>query len=259
MARTKGPIYDQILDWSSTGQKGLGWLIDPDKFDPSILSILKTKNNDLSALDFILVGGSQMDAEVFQYSLRLIKEAAQNIPLIIFPGSNAQLSEDAEAILFLSLLSGRNPRFLVEEQVQAARRVDGFDLEVIPTAYILVNDGHIGSVHHASGTLPIPNSDIQKCVDTALAGKFMGMKLTYLDAGSGLDSTVSPRVVEAIKDKVKSPIIVGGGIDSLDKLKSAYTAGADLVVIGNAIEKDPNFLVEVLKYKELRNFSSHVN
>lgn len=259
MAKTKGPIYDQLAKWSTSGQKGLGWLIDPDKFVSADCNSFFLDDKLATALDFILVGGSEIGDKDFSLILAKIKAWAPNKPILLFPGSSAQLSADADGLLFMSLLSGRNPRFLIEEQVKAARKVDELDVEVLPTAYLLINDGHLGSVHRASDTLPILNSQLEKCVDTALAGKLMGMRVTYLDAGSGLGSVVAPKVIGAVKAAVKGPLIVGGGIDTLGKLKASYNAGADLVIIGNAIEKNPSFLAEVLKFKELRNFSLHVN
>ncbi|MHA7129468.1 geranylgeranylglyceryl/heptaprenylglyceryl phosphate synthase [Algoriphagus namhaensis] len=259
MSKRKKEIFSQLLSRSEAGQKSLAWLIDPEKIHEDQSVIKQLKNYSSSSLDLILVGGSTMDAVDFHQAVQSIQAASGDIPVIIFPGSNTQLSSEADAILFLSLLSGRNPQYLIEEQVKAADRVQEVSLEVISTAYLLVNDGHLGSVHYASGTLPMLNSQPELCARTALAGKFMGMKTTYLDAGSGSQSVVHPRVIRRVKEKVGDLLFVGGGIDSLSKCKAAWEAGADVIVIGNAIEKDPGFLAEVISYRDVKRFSLHVN
>lgn len=219
------------------------------------------KENDLahfawvkdSGLDLILVGGSSSSTLRFEHSIQILREIAGSIPLCIFPGSYLQISAHADAILFMSLISGRNPDFLISQQVQAASKVAQAGLEVLPTAYLLVNDGEKLSVHRASQTLPISNQDLETITATALAGKFLGMDYFYLDAGSGASVPVSPRVIAAVKKCVKAPVIVGGGLDTADKVREAFETGADLVVVGNSIEKDPGFLAEVLEVKRSYN------
>ncbi len=219
------------------------------------------KENDLahfawvkdSGLDLILVGGSSSSTLRFEHSIQILRGIAGSIPLCIFPGSYLQISAHADAILFMSLISGRNPDFLISQQVQAASKVAQAGLEVLPTAYLLVNDGEKLSVHRASQTLPISNQDLETITATALAGKFLGMDYFYLDAGSGASVPVSPRVIAAVKKCVKAPVIVGGGLDTADKVREAFETGADLVVVGNSIEKDPGFLAEVLEVKRSYN------
>lgn len=248
-----------LKDLYQSKKKGLAWLIDPDKC-PNGESFIKNydwvKNSDL---DLIFIGGSQFGKNNFQTIVDFVREIACQIPIVIFPGSHLQLAESADSILFLSLISGRNPEYLIGQQVAAAPKIASMGIEVLPTAYLLVNDGEITSVHSISQTLPLPNSKPQLVRDTALAGYYLGMKYFFIDAGSGSKSPVSPEVIEAVKNEIPCPLIIGGGIDSLEKLKDAYQAGADLVVLGNSIEKDPGFLAEVLDYKAFYNLSLNVN
>ncbi|MBN3581290.1 geranylgeranylglyceryl/heptaprenylglyceryl phosphate synthase [Algoriphagus aestuarii] len=240
-------------------KKGLAWLIDPEKFScPELF----TQNFDWvkdSELDLIMVGGSDFESNGFSEIIDAIKRISGNIPIVIFPGSQVQLAENADAILFLSLLSGRNPDLLIGQHVQAAPKILKMGLEVLPTAYLLVNDGEITRVHTVSQTLPILNSNLNLVKNTALAGYYLGLRYFFIDAGSGAKSPVSSQVIESVRDLVPCPLIVGGGIDNLEKLKDAYEAGADLVVLGNTIEKDPGFLSEVLDYKAWYNLSLNVN
>jgi putative glycerol-1-phosphate prenyltransferase len=159
----------------------------------------------------------------------------------------------------MSLISGRNPEFLIAQQVQAALEVGALGLEVLPTGYILINDGELLSVHAFSQTLPLSNEDSTFAKATALAGKFLGMRFFYLDAGSGASIPVAKKVISEVKAAVKSPLIVGGGLTSAEKVKDAFDSGADLIVLGNSIEKDPGFLAEVLRIKLGYNHSLHVN
>ncbi len=240
---------------SKSGRKGVAWLVDPEKAgDFENFSWIKD-----SDLDLVLVGGSSAGSENFERVVHALKRISGNIPVCIFPGSHVQLSGEADAILFMSLISGRNPEFLISHQVQAAAEVDSLGLEVLPTAYILVNDGELLSVHAFSQTLPLSNEDITLARSTALAGKFLGMRFFYLDAGSGAEAPVSKKIISKVKESVRLPVIVGGGLSSLDKVKTAFDAGADLIVLGNSIEKDPGFLAEVLNIKLCYNHSLNIN
>lgn len=240
---------------SKVQKKGVAWLIDPEKpIDFSQFGWVKD-----SGLDLILVGGSSTSSQNFDLTIKSIKKIAGGIPVCIFPGSHLQLSGMADAILFMGLISGRNPEFLISHQVLAAPEVQKLGLEVMPTGYILVNQGELLSVHSASQTLPLSNEDVEMVRATALAGKFLGMKYFYLDAGSGASIPVSPKVIATVKDSVKSPLIVGGGLNSLEKVRAAFESGADLIVLGNSIEKDPGFLAEVLDIKQWYNLSLNIN
>ncbi|MDX5477281.1 MAG: tRNA-dihydrouridine synthase, partial [Cyclobacteriaceae bacterium] len=147
--------------------------------------------------------------------------------------------------LFLSLISGRNPDLLIGQHVSIAPLLEKSNLEILPTGYMLVDGGHTTSVHYISQTIPLPNHHPELSVATALAGSYLGLQYFYLDAGSGAPNPVSPEIIKAVKSKVKAPLIVGGGLNSLEKIKMAYQAGADLVVIGNGAEKSPTLLSEV--------------
>ncbi len=256
MARIRGKIFESFRELHLAGRKAIAWLIDPDK---STVSKIRELGISKFPVDFIFVGGSQMNIDNFEEIVSEIKSEAGSKPIILFPGSHSQLSHSADGLLFLNLISGRNPRFLIDEQVKAAKDLQAMDIEVLPTAYLLVNDGKLGSVHYASQTLPMLNSDVEEVVDTALAGRFMGMEMTYLDAGSGSDSPVSSEVILKTKNVIDGPLIIGGGLDTIDKCKSAFDAGADVLVLGNAIEKDPSLLTEVLDNIQIRNFSLNVN
>ncbi|MBS4071574.1 MAG: phosphoglycerol geranylgeranyltransferase [Algoriphagus sp.] len=233
----------------------MAWLVDPEKYQES--PQLEWIEN--SGLDLILVGGSSGNAEALDFTIRSLKALSGKIPICIFPGSKDQVSEHADGILFLSLISGTNPEYLITQQVEGARAIEHLGLEILPTGYLLVNEGEILSVHKASNTLPLLNSEEDRIRLIALAGKYLGLKYFYLEAGSGAKAPVSNSVIQTVKKTVKSPLIVGGGLDSLEKVKKAFDAGADLVVLGNAIEKDPGFLAEVLKAKRWYNQLLNIN
>jgi len=242
-----------------SSRKGIAWLIDPDK----IVDFATVKRDfswvKESGLDFIFVGGSCLNQDNFKEVIRSVQAISGSIPVVIFPGSQLQLAKEADAILFLSLISGRNPEYLIGQQVAAAPTIHQMNIEVLPTAYILVNESDVTSVQYISQTTPIPNSKPKIATATALAGQFMGMRFFFLDAGSGAKKPVSELVIEAVRKTINHPLIVGGGIDSMDKLKIAFKAGADVIVLGNAIEKDPDFLVEALAFKSGLNASLNVN
>jgi len=259
MPRSKNRVNKILKEFHSTGRKGLAWLVDPDKFKNQNLFEKQYAWIKDSALDLIFVGGSQLSRDNFREVVISLKRIAGEIPVVIFPGSQMQLAEEADAILFLSLISGRNPEYLIGHQVLAAPIIKKMKLETLPTAYMLVNEGEITSVQYVSQTLPLPNSKPNLAKATALAGLYLGMKYFYIDAGSGAKYPVSPEVIQSVKSGTNSPIIVGGGLDSLERIKIAYESGADLLVIGNAIEKDTSFLAEVLDYKVLLNLSLNVN
>lgn len=259
MPHPKKRVSKILKDFHQTGRKGLAWLVDPDKFKNSVLFAEDFAWVKDSPLDLIFVGGSHLSRDNFREVVISLKKIAGDIPVVIFPGSQMQLAEEADAILFLSLISGRNPEYLIGHQVLAAPLVKKMKLETLPTAYLLVNEGEITSVQYVSQTLPLPNSKPNLAKATALAGLYLGMKYFYLDAGSGAKAPVSVEVIKSVKLVTNNPVIVGGGLDTLEKVRIAYESGADLLVIGNAIEKDSSFLAEVLNYKVLLNLSLNVN
>jgi putative glycerol-1-phosphate prenyltransferase len=177
----------------------------------------------------------------------LIKEEI-SIPVIIFPGSVHQISHKADGILFLSLISGRNPEFLIGSQVVAAPLLKRTSLEVLSTGYVLVDSGVQTTASYISNTTPLPRDKADIAVATALASEMIGHKLLYLDGGSGAKYEVPKEMIYAVKKNISIPLIVGGGINTKEKLETAFNAGADIVVIGTAIEKNQDFLDDIIEY-----------
>lgn len=197
--------------------------------------------------DWVLVGGSVVaegiDMDGYVRRLRNDMQAAgMTAPVILFPGSGTQLTAEADGLLLLVLMSGRNPEFLVEQQVRYARRIRESRVEVIPTAYILVDGGTETSTMRVTGTKPIAQTDIEMIVNTAVAAELMGQQAIYLEAGSGAKNPVEENVIQAVREAVDLPLIVGGGIRSRQAMARAYRAGADIVVVGNWLEEHETLL-----------------
>lgn len=214
-------------------------LVDPDKFDDQSLDNLIRHINQHPP-DLILVGGSIVynPIDITITSLKLNTK----VPVFIFPGNVIQLSDRADGILFLSLISGRNPEYLIGNHVLAAPHLNRAGIEVIPTGYMLVENGHSTSVEYMSHTRPIPAGKPEIAVATAMAGEMLGMKLIYLEAGSGAEHPVGLDTIKAIRRNISLPMIVGGGISSPEIAKEVLAAGADMFVVGTAIEKDPSMV-----------------
>lgn len=226
-------IFKDLDHSTERREKQLAVLIDPDKFvEAEAENFFKQLPERTS---HIFVGGSTAEASKTHTTVKAIK-AETDLPVILFPGDYSQITEEADALLFLSLISGRNPEYLIEQQVRSVEKLMGMNLEIIPTGYILVDGGKECAVHKKSNTLPIPQHEVKKIVHTALAGQYSGKKTIYLEAGSGAEVPVSPEVIRAVKKAINIPLIIGGGICSSEKLFDAYEAGADLVVIGTAFE-----------------------
>lgn len=236
-----GNIYKQIFERAANHEKQIAVLIDPDKVDNKILSERLNLINR-SRVDYIFVGGSILKNSIDD-CVSIIKDKTIK-PVILFPGNHSHISDKADAILFLSLISGRNPEFLIGNQIIAAPILYQTGLEVISTAYILIDGGRVSSVQYISNTTPIPSDKIDIVVATALAGEMCGNKLIYLEAGSGALNPVPDETIIAVKQMIKCPLIVGGGIRTKSEISSKYNAGADIIVIGNAIEKNQ----EIMKY-----------
>jgi putative glycerol-1-phosphate prenyltransferase len=219
----------------STGKKEIAFLIDPDTFSSRRIHRLRELVNDFSP-SYFFVGGSFLTSGNSDAIVRLLK-ARFDLPVILFPGDHAQISPAADAILFLSLLSGRNPEYLIGQQVKAAPLIKKTGLTVIPTAYLLIDGGNITTVQYVTGTTPIPADKPDLIVATALAGQYMGMKAVYLEAGSGAKQFIAPETVEIVKKNVSLPLIIGGGIKHREQIKTFFEAGADVVVLGTLIEK----------------------
>ncbi len=226
--------------------KALALLLDPEKADLSRLPITAEARPD-----YVFVGGSTGgDTTDFVRNLKLkIKNYELQIPVILFPGNAAQFSAEADAVLFLSLLSGNNPEYIVGQQIRSARRILDSHVDCVPTAYILIDGGVETSTMRVTGTQPLPPSDLQAIVDTSIAAQLMGKQLIYLEAGSGALHPVPEEVIRAVRAAVSLPLIVGGGIRTPEQMNRAYRAGADIVVIGNHFESHPEQLEEFLTAK----------
>ncbi|MFO7823767.1 MAG: geranylgeranylglyceryl/heptaprenylglyceryl phosphate synthase [Cyclobacterium sp.] len=253
-------LRDLLLQRKKEGSKSLALLIDPEKMDQQAsFDELIQRSSDF-AIDFFFVGGSLVDPDKLAACLRRIKRiAAGKVPTVLFPGSAMQVSEEADAILFLSLISGRNPELLIGQHVLAAPSLSRSALEIIPTGYMLVNGGNSTSVEYISQTIPLPHDKPDLAVATALAGKYLGLSVFYLDAGSGASLPVPAEMIRAVGLHTGSPLFVGGGINSLEKARKAWQAGADVLVIGNGAEKNPSLIAEVLQYAQWYNASLNVN
>lgn len=238
-------IYQDILKSIENTEKLLAVLIDPEKMRLKNVSKFIEKVN-ASITTHIFVGGSTVPEDVIESLVVEIKKYSQ-LPIILFPGDVTQITDKADALLFLSLLSGRNPEYLIGKQVESVARLRNSKLEVIPTGYLLIENGKETSVQKVTGTQPIPRTEIQRIVDTAKAGEFLGMKLIYLEAGSGALHPISEEIILSVKKDLNIPLIVGGGIKSIKQMELAYTSGADLVVIGTAFETDESFFDELKK------------
>ncbi|WP_380799434.1 geranylgeranylglyceryl/heptaprenylglyceryl phosphate synthase [Shivajiella indica] len=243
-------VSEKLQAIHTSGNKGVAWLIDPDDFQSIRKFESQLQEANKLKIDFFFLGGSLIHQNRISEIIQKIKEVCVEIPVILFPGNALQFSPLADAILFISLISGRNPDLLIGQHVSLAPLLEKSGMEVLPTGYMLINGGQTTSVHYISQTIPLPNHHPELSVATALAGKFLGLQYFYLDAGSGAPFPVSTEIIKAVKRKIDAPLIVGGGLNSLDKIKSAFQAGADLVVIGNGAEKNLNLLYEVSEFLE---------
>ena len=236
-------IYNSLRQARQQGEKKLAVLIDPDKADRQMIIRLA----ELAArggVSYFFWGGSLVNETQAEYYLSLLRAHTQ-LPIVLFPGNIYQLSSQADALLFLSLISGRNPELLIGQQVLAAPRVKRLELEVIPTGYMYIDGGSPTSVGYMSNTQPIPADKPEIARATALAGMYMGQRVIYLDAGSGAKRAIPPQMIEAVRREVPLPLIVGGGIRTPMQAADALNAGADLIVVGNSLEKDPELLTDL--------------
>ena len=233
-------IYNELLQKKSLGIKSFAILIDPDHQKLKNLEIVIEQANKYGA-DYFFIGGSLVLQDRIEEAIKLIRENSE-IPVILFPGSGFQISIQADAILFLSLLSGRNADFIIGRHVEVAPRLHASKLEVISTAYLLIDGKSSNTACYMSHTLPIPHDKPEIAQATALAAEYLGMKLIFMDAGSGANMTVSTDMIHKVQKSVQCPLFIGGGIIDAEKAYDILKAGADLIVIGNVLEEDP-FLV----------------
>lgn len=240
-------FYEQLRDRS---RKRFALLVDPDKYDDRSLEELIVHINQDSP-DLLLVGGSILFKPI-EITITALKLGTK-IPVFIFPGNVIQLSDRADGILFLSLISGRNPEFLIGNHVLAAPHLSRSGIEVIPTGYMLIENGLSTSVEYISNTRPIPAGKTEIAVATAMAGEMLGMKAIYLEAGSGAARMVGLDMIRAIRRIISLPLIVGGGITSVESAREVYNAGADIIVVGTALEKQPGLVKDFCTLREELN------
>ena len=229
-------------------RKGFALLLDPEKANLDALPI-----TDLCHPDYIFVGGST-GGDTTDFIRRLkssISNIQSSIPIILFPGNSSQFSPEADGILFLSLLSGNNPEYIVGQQIKSARAVHDSHLDFVPTAYVLIDGGVETSTMRVTGTKPLDPKDVKTIVDTCIAAELMGKKAIYLEAGSGAITPVSTDIIKAVREAVSVTLIVGGGISTPEAMNAAYNAGADIVVIGNHFEEHPEELEKFCRHNDM--------
>ena len=236
-------IYQGIVAKKKEGRKSFAVLIDPDKVNEQKISELAALTA-AAKVDYLLVGGSLVVSNHLDEVVTRIKRES-NIPVILFPGTPSQVSRHADALLYLSLISGRNPELLIGQHVISAPFVKQSGLEVISTGYMVIDGGAPTTVSYISNAAPIPSDKSEIAMCTAMAGEMLGMKLIYMDAGSGARRAVSENMIEKVAGAIDAPLVVGGGITDPEKAYRNCKAGADLIVVGNAIEKDPSLIREM--------------
>lgn len=237
-------FFRSLQQFRIHNQKGVALLIDPDKVreESKIKAIAEiVKHAEVNA---VFIGGSLMVSDHFHQCIKWAKKHIQ-APIVLFPGSPDQISEQADALLLLSLISGRNPELLIGNHVQAAPRLLKSQLEIISTGYMLVDCGKSTTASYISQTFPLPYNKPEIAAVTAIAGEMIGMKCMYLDGGSGAEKPVSTAMIQAVRQSVATPLIVGGGIRHEDQAREAFVAGADLIVVGTAVEENPEMLFAI--------------
>lgn len=245
-------VLRKLKDYKRQQKKSFALLIDPDNVDEleciELLNLAET-----AQVDFLFIGGSLITGNNLGRIVEICKSHT-HIPVILFPGSSLHIDTEADAILFLSLISGRNPDFLIGQHILAAPILKRSSLEILPTGYMLVDTGRQTTVSFISNTTPIPydKPDVAACI--AMAGEMLGLQIIYMDGGSGAEKPISPQMISAVRKAINTPLIVGGGINSPEKVQIALKAGADVVVVGNAIEKDTQLIHKITQ--AIREFNS---
>jgi len=239
----KDAIYSALVHKKRNRRKSFALLIDPDKVDPSRTEkLIELALN--ARVDYLFVGGSLVVSDQLDQVVLQIKSLCK-IPIILFPGTPSQVSPHADALLYLSLISGRNPELLIGQHVISAPSVRKSGLEIISTGYMVVDGGAPTTVSYISNALPIPADKNEIALCTAMAGEMLGMKLIYMDAGSGARRPIATDMIERVSENIDVPLLVGGGIQDPEKVYLNAKAGADLIVVGNAIEKNANLMLEM--------------
>jgi phosphoglycerol geranylgeranyltransferase len=236
-------IYQSLTEKKAKGLKSFAVLVDPDKVSPQKIEEIATKAVE-AGVDYLLVGGSLVVTNHLDEVVQQFRKEC-DLPIILFPGSPSQLSSYADALLYLSLISGRNAELLIGQHVISAPVVKQSGLEIMSTGYMVIDGGAPTTVSYISNANPIPADKNEIAVCTALAGEMLGMKLIYMDSGSGAKRPVHESMIAAVAQQVRIPIFVGGGITDPEKAYINCKAGADLIVVGNAIEKDITLIREM--------------
>ena len=237
-------IYSQIIQKAQLGKKQLAVLIDPDKHRISDFTVL-AKRMSIYPIDYFFIGGSLLSKDLLDQCLNAFK-AETDIPLVIFPGSVMQVNSKADALLFLSLISGRNADLLIGKHVESVPYILDAGIETISTGYMLIDGGRMTTAQYISNTLPIPSDKPDIAALTAKAGEMIGMKTIYLDAGSGAQNSVTIDMIKLVKEIINIPLIVGGGIRTAQEAKAKFDAGADLIVIGTVLEENVSLLKSIV-------------
>ena len=241
-------IIEQIRNSKKRNKKIISVLIDPDKTtEDNLTSTIKLCNTN--KIDLIFFGGSLINSSMSEHYLRLIKKNSK-IPVVLFPGTNTKISNTADGFLLLSLISGRNPNFLIGKHVEQAFKLKNSSLEIISTGYILIGSEKNTAVSYISNSSPIPHEQHDIGAATAIAGELLGFQLIYLDAGSGSKNCVNENMILNVSKNIDCPLIVGGGLNTIEKIEIAFENGADIVVIGNAVEKNQKILNQIGKIKK---------
>lgn len=237
-------ILNNLFSNHRQGKKSIAVLVDPDKAEDASALLQLINLASENCIDYFFVGGSIITTSNLSAVVKIIKDNV-TIPVVLFPGNAIQIEPSADGLLFLSLISGRNPELLIGQHVVAAPIIRNTKLEVVPTGYLLINSGRTTSVAYISNTTPIPDDKYSMAACTAMAGEMLGLKTIYLDAGSGAEREISPKMIATVRKAINVPLLVGGGINSTQKAVNALEAGADMIVIGNALETNPNLLIEI--------------
>lgn len=241
-------LLTTLRNYKQTGQKGIAILLDPDKVEQDAFSALLTQSSHFP-VDFFFVGGSLVTEYTHRELVAAVREHTDT-PVILFPANSLHIEPSADGILLLSLISGRNPEFLIGQHVIAAPLLKKSGLEILPTGYMVVDSGAQTTVSYISGTMPLPHDKPSVAACTAMAGEMLGLQIIYMDAGSGARWPVSAAMIRAVREAVDLPIVVGGGINTPERAATVLQAGADLIVVGNSLETNPNLLPELVAVVE---------
>ncbi len=236
-------VYHSFIERKQQQQKSFAVLVDPDKVNDSSMEEL-IELATTSKVDYFFVGGSLVISNYLDECVQFIKKSC-DIPVVLFPGSPSQVSKYADALLYLSLISGRNPELLIGQHVISAPLVKQSGLEIMPTGYMVIDGGAPTTVSYISNAAPLPSNKNEIAMCTAMAGEMLGMKLIYMDAGSGAQKSISEEMIQKVSSCIEVPLIVGGGIKNAEKAYLNCKAGADIIVVGNAIEKDSILIKEI--------------